>query len=102
MTISYLYVGELEQRNMQKVVSKGWCKESKFLDTQHVCCYHPEIQTERSLHREICQKVHIEWQTVSDQTTLRGAVQSWSALLAKACLSENLGLLLYKYQQLQT
>ena len=31
MTISYLYVGVLEQGDMQKVVSKGWCKESSFI-----------------------------------------------------------------------
>ena len=31
MTISYLFVGVIEQAEMQKkVVSKGWCKESNF------------------------------------------------------------------------
>ena len=28
MTISYLYEGVKEQGDIQKVVSKGWCKES--------------------------------------------------------------------------
>ena len=31
MTILYLYVGVIEQGDMQKVVSKGWCKESSLL-----------------------------------------------------------------------
>ena len=31
MTISNLYEGSKEQGDIQKVVSKGWCKESKCL-----------------------------------------------------------------------
>ena len=31
MTISYLYVGVLEQGDMQKGVSKGWCNESSVV-----------------------------------------------------------------------
>ena len=31
MTTSYSYVDVLEQGDMQKVVSKGWCKESSWL-----------------------------------------------------------------------
>ena len=52
MTISYLYVGVLEQGDYaKKGVSKGWCKESNYIQGQEKnTCVPDDPQTHRGLN----------------------------------------------------